>query len=249
MSRYTLIIASVILSACVAFAQETRTGAAASATTSTSAATNGKAVNLESGTRLVAQLQNTLDVRQAKVGDQVILKTTDAIKSNGRTVAGKGARLIGHVTDVSRKGKAGGESSLSLVFDRLENGSLDIPISATITSVTRMAGHTTVGDDSLGSEAGMRSSGTARSSSRQSSNGGVLGGVTGTVGGVLNSTTQTAGDVVGSTTGAVGGTVNGVTRSVGGFAFQSQPMLLLKAARRFRSRAIICGLRKARLST
>src|SRR5437764_11840587 len=70
MSRYTLTIALVILSACAALAQDSRTGAAATATNSTSTAANGKAINLESGTRLAAQLQNTLDVRKAKVGDQ-----------------------------------------------------------------------------------------------------------------------------------------------------------------------------------
>lgn len=216
MSRYTLTIALVILSACAALAQDSRTGAKATAASSTAASANGKAINLESGTRLAAQLQNTLDVRKAKVGDQVVLKTTEAIKSQGRTVVGKGARLIGHVTNVSQKGSAKGESSLSLVFDKLENGSLDVPINATITSVTRAVTHANVGNDDLSSDTGVQSRSTARSSSRQSSSGGVLGGVTGTVGGVLNSTTQTAGDVVGGTTNAVGSTVNGVTRNVGG---------------------------------
>jgi hypothetical protein len=216
MSRYTLTIALVVLSACAAFAQDSRTNAAATATNSTTAASDGKAINLESGTRLAAQLQNTLDVHKAKVGDQVVLKTTEAIKSQGRTVVGRGARLIGHVTNVSQKGEGRGESSLSLVFDRLENGSLNVPINATITSVARAVTHANAVNDDLSSDMGARSTTTTRSSSRQSSNGGVLGGVTGTVGGVLNSTTQTAGDAVGGTTGAVGGTVNGVTRSVGG---------------------------------
>src|SRR5438128_3644455 len=130
MSRYTLTIALVVLSACAAFAQDSRTNAAATATNSTTAASNGKAINLESGTQLAAQLQNTLDVRKAKVGDQVVLKTTQAIKSNGRTVVGKGARLIGHVTDVSQKSSVNGTSSVGLVFNRLESGSLSTPISA-----------------------------------------------------------------------------------------------------------------------
>jgi hypothetical protein len=218
MSRYTLTIALVILSACVALAQDSRTGAAANVTNSTTASANGKAINLESGTRLAAQLQNTLDVRKAKVGDQVVLKTTEAIKSQGRTVVGKGARLIGHVTSVGQKGKAGGESSLSLVFDKLESGALAVPINATITSVTRAVTHANVGNDDLSSDTGVRATTTARTSSRQSSgsNGGLLGGVTGTVGNVVNSTTQTAGDVVGGTTNAAGSTVNGVARSVGG---------------------------------
>jgi hypothetical protein len=217
MNRYILTIALVILSACAISAQQTRTRTSASATNATKAAANGKAINLESGTRLAAQLQNTLDVRKAKVGDQVVLKTTEAIKANGRTVVNKGARLIGHVTEVSQKSSASGESSLGLVFDRLESGSLAVPVSATITSITRAATRTTASDEGMSSDTGARSTSSARTSSGQSSGGGgLLGGVTNTAGGVLNTTTQTAGNVVGGTTGAVGQTVGNVTRNVGG---------------------------------
>jgi hypothetical protein len=218
MNRYIVTIALVILSTIAISAQQTSTGTATSATSAASAATNGKAINLQSGTRLAAQLQSTLDARKAKVGDQVVLKTTEAIKSNGRTVVNKGARLIGHVTEVSQKSSANNASSIGLVFDRLESGSLETPISATITSITRATSSARVNNDGLDSDMGARSTSSASTSSRQSSNGGggLLGGVTGTATGVLNSTTQTAGNVVGGTTGAVGDTVGGVTQSVGG---------------------------------
>jgi hypothetical protein len=217
MSRHILTIALVIVCASAALAQQTQTSTAASAASKTSASAGGQAVDLQSGTRLAAQLQNTLDVSRAKVGDQVVLKTTEAIKSQGRTVVGKGARLIGHVTEVSQKTRVGGESSIGLVFDRLESGSLDTPINATITSITRAATRARVDDEGISAGTSARSTSSGRASSRQSGgNGGLLGGVTGTVGGVVNSTTQTAGDVVGGTTGAVGETVGGVTQSVGG---------------------------------
>jgi hypothetical protein len=212
MSRYILAIALMLLTAGAVFGQETTTSAAST----TSAAANGKTVNLQSGTRLAAQLQNTLDVRQAKVGDQVVLKTTEAIKSNGRTVINKGARLIGHVSEVRQKTRANGESSIRLVFDRLESGSLETPVNATITSITQVATRARMGDEGVSSDTRARSNTSARTSQRQSSNGGLLGGVTNTVGNVVNSTTQTAGDVVGGTTGAVGETVGGVTEDVGG---------------------------------
>jgi hypothetical protein len=214
MSKYITTIVLVILSACAVFAQETNTSASASSANNATA--QGRAANLQSGTRLAAQLQNTLDVRKAKVGDQVVLKTTEAIKANGRTIVNKGARLIGHITEVSQKTRASGESSIGLVFDRLESGSLDTPINATITSVTQAATRARVNNEGISSDSRARSSSTARTSSRQSSNGGLLGGVAGTVGSVVNTTTQTAGDVVGGTTDAVGGTVGGVTEGVGG---------------------------------
>ena len=211
--RYILAIALLILSSGAALAQET--SGSASATGATSSSVSGKAINLQSGTRVTAQLQNTLDVRKARVGDQVVLKTTEAIKANGRTVVNKGARLIGRVTEVSQRTRANGESSIGIVFDQLESGSLETPINATITSVTQAATRARVNNEGLSSDTRARSTGTAGSSSR-SSNGGLLGGVGGAVGGVLNTTTRTAGEVVGGTTGAVGGTVNDVTESVGG---------------------------------
>jgi hypothetical protein len=217
MSRYILAIALVSLFSGAAFAQEGRANGSASVTSDTSARASSKAVNLQSGTRVAAELQNTLDVRKTKVGDQVVLKTTEAIKSQGRTIVNKGARLVGHVTRISRKAGAGGESSISLVFDQLTGGSLETPINATITSITRAATRARASEEGPGSDSRARSNTIARSSSRTSSgNGGLLGGVGGTVGGVLNTTTQTAGDVVGGTTGAVGGTVNGVASGVGG---------------------------------
>jgi hypothetical protein len=213
MSKYTLTVALVLLlSAGATFAQETTTSASGAAST----AVNGQAGNLQAGTRLAAQLQNTLDVRNARVGDEVVLKTTEAIKSNGRTIVNKGARLIGRVTDITQKTRANGESRIGLLFDRLESGSLDAPINATITSITQAATRTRVNDEDINSDARARSNTSSRTSSRQPSNGGLLGGVTGTVGNVLGSTTQTAGDVVGGTTGAVGETVGGVTQGVGG---------------------------------
>jgi hypothetical protein len=217
MNRYIFAIALVVLSSGAISAQEGRTNGSAQVANDTSARANGKAINLQSGTRVAAELQNTLDVRNARVGDKVVLKTTEAIKANGRTIVNKGARLIGQVTEVSQKARSNGESSIGLVFNQLESGSLEAPINATITSVTRATTRARAGDDGLAAEGRARTSGSARSSSRSTSgNGGLLGGVGGTVGGVLNTTTQTAGDVVGGTTGAVGGTVNDVTHSVSG---------------------------------
>jgi len=209
MSRYVLTIALVILSACAALAQEARTSASTNASASA-----GEAVSLQSGTRIMAQLQSTLDARKARVGDEVLLKTTEAVKSEGRTVVKKGARLVGHVTEVRHSAGAAGESIIGLVFDRLESGALDVPISATITSVTQANARARMHDRDVEAETRARSNTSARTSSRQTS-GGLLGGVAGTVGGVVNTTTTAAGDVVGGAGTAVGETVGGVAEGVG----------------------------------
>jgi hypothetical protein len=215
MKRTILALAITLLCGLTAYSQRAETRASGQSNNEISATANkaGRNIDLKSGTRLAAELQNTVDVRKARVGDEVVLKTTQAIKSEGRTVVGRGARLIGHVSEVEQKTKANGQSRVGLIFDRLEKGSLQFPIAATITSITSGRTTTRAGDDDqFGSEASSTTSASARSSASQSSSGGLLGGVTSTVGGVTN----TAGGVVNSTTNAVGTTVTSTTNSVGG---------------------------------
>lgn len=204
--------------ALVANAQQKESTASGQANvqTATTASQSGKRVNLESGTRVTGQLQNTIDARHTKVGDQVVLKTTQAIKSEGRTIVGKGSRLVGHVTEVAQKGKDNGQSRIGILFDRLEQGSLQTPIAATITSVVSGSANVHANNDDLFATDTM-ASGSARSTSStrsSGSNGSLLGGV----GGVVNSTTSTVGSAVGGTTSAVGATVNSTTNAVGSTA-------------------------------
>ena len=168
------------------------------------------AASLSAVSNVQAQLQNTLDVKNARVGDEVILKTTQAIKRNGQVVVAKGSQLIGHVTEVQQRAKNGTPSRLGLVFDSLKNGGTVTPISASILSITNAAAAASAGDALDSGLSGSSSTGT-RTSSGGSGGGGLLGGVTNTVGGVLNSTSQTVGGV----TDTVGQTVGGATSTVG----------------------------------
>jgi hypothetical protein len=213
MKRSILALSLSLACALVANAQaQTRATGEASSQTSAAVSQANKNINLESGTRLSGELQNTIDVRKAKVGDQVVLKTTQAIKSHGRTVVPRGARLVGHVTEVAQKTKGNGESHIGILFDRLERGSLELPISATISSITSGRASARANNEDL-FETSASSSGSARSSGSASSSSG--GGVLGGVGNVLNSTTSTTGNVVAGTTSAVGSTVNSTTNAVG----------------------------------
>ncbi|HYH85707.1 MAG TPA: hypothetical protein VEX60_09500 [Pyrinomonadaceae bacterium] len=209
-------LASVLALAAAAglsFAQ-TQSNTRAGADHSTSVSKQGKQLDIASGTSLTAELQNTLDVSKARVGDKVILKTTEAIKSNGETIAKRGSRLVGHVAEVTKRGKSSAASSVTIIFDQLESGSLSTPISATIDSITQVAGRARVGDDGASADASGRSSTSARSTS-SSSSGGLLGGVTGAVGSTVGGVAGAAGDVVGSTTDTVGGTVRGAGQTLG----------------------------------
>lgn len=205
------------------FAQQSQTRASGEAATQTSAAASnaGKTITLYSGTRLAGDLQNTIDVRKAKVGDQVVLKTTQAIKSGGHTVVKKGSRLIGHITEVAQRSRENGASRVGILFDRLEQGALEIPIIANVSSVTSATTNANASGDGFGSSAG--AGGSINSSSSARSAGGGNSGLLGGVGSVVGSSASTVGGVVGGATSAVGSTVDslgnttsGVGRSLGG---------------------------------
>jgi hypothetical protein len=178
-------------------------------------ADSGDRVSLMSGTNLDAQLQKTIDVNNAKVGDEVILKVTKSIKQNGEVVIPKGTELVGRVTEVQRRTKQNSTSKLGMLFDRIQGRDLSAPFSASIVSITNVAAQTAVGDSLMADTSG--SSQTSGGVSRGSSGGGLLGGVGSTVGGLVNTTTQTVGTVTntaaqtaGTATGTVGRTLNGI---------------------------------------
>jgi hypothetical protein len=210
--------AVILLVTCstVVLAQEAQTRTGATARSEVSASAN-KNVQFQSGTHVRGELQNAIDVRNAKVGDRVVLKTTEAIKSEGRKVINKGAKLFGHVTEVTRKTKPNSESRIAILFDTIEDGSLAFPITATINSINRGRSNTRLDDDN-----GFRSESDARATSNASvqaapasGGGGLVGSVTNTVGGAVNSSTAAASSVVGGTTAASNSAVSTTGNVVG----------------------------------
>jgi hypothetical protein len=215
MKRLSLIVLTIAVSATLGLAQKSRTNGNASASNDTSVSKQGRQVNLASNTALAAQLENSLDARHAKVGDRVALRTTQAVKQNGETVIPKGARLLGRVTEVQQRTKSSGESRLGVAFDRLQKGALDMPITASIVSITQTRSQASAANSSMDSDVMSSSSARSSSSAQRSGNGGLLGGVGNTVGGVVNTTTSTVGNVAGETTNAVGSTVGATTTTAG----------------------------------
>jgi hypothetical protein len=212
MNRLLAAVTISLICSCAIFAQ-TAKGKISSKSTA-SANEKGGALDIQSGTRLAAQLESTLDTRKAKAGDQVVLKTSEAIKSRGKTVVKKGALLVGRVTDVQRRTGDSSESRVGLAFDHLQSGSLQFPVSATVTSISRAAAGAKLGDEGLSSDTTSSTAATV-GSSRSGGSGGLLGGVTNTVGGVVDTTTRTTGSMVGDTTRTVGNAGDGLGRSLG----------------------------------
>jgi hypothetical protein len=186
-----------------------QSNASTAGSASSSAASQVGEVMLASNAAVTAQLQNSLDVKKARVGDEVLLRTTRAVKQNGKTVIEKGATLVGRVTEVSRKAKGTAGSSISAVFDRLRQNGSEMPVTAFITSVVQTSANASgTSDDAWASTAASSNS----SAGASTGGGGLLGGVTSTVGGVANTATGALGGV----TGTAGSATGGVTRVVSG---------------------------------
>lgn len=210
MRNVVLTLGITLLLSLTAFAQDKQTGGGSAEPEKAS-----KAVSLESGTQIAAQLQQTLNVEKSKVGDTVVLKTTSAVKQNGEVIVPKGAKLLGKVTEVQKREKGMAASRIGVLFDTLKQGDMSMPISASIVSITRAAAETSAnipGTDVAGSSSASSSTRT----SSTASGGGLLGGVGSTVGGVLNTTTETVGGVANTAGNTLGGTANSLGGAISG---------------------------------
>src|SRR5260370_29399348 len=110
---------------CVSAAAQSQTGAQSSSQASvqagqTQAQTSGNASasaqngqangSLATGTAFNAALSSPIDSKKCKPGDPVNAHSTEAVKSEGKTVIPKGSKLVGHVTQASARGKGESES-------------------------------------------------------------------------------------------------------------------------------------------
>ncbi|HYW73836.1 MAG TPA: hypothetical protein VE961_22630 [Pyrinomonadaceae bacterium] len=221
MQKFFLAILLIVAASGIIAAQKNSDGIDTGAGNRTAAQKQGKQIDLQSGTELSAQLQGPLDARHARVGDRVILKTSDVIKQDGHVIIPKGTQLIGRVTDVQPQTRDTVESRIGLVFDEIRSGTNEIPITASILSITQ-ARNDTLAINSTGEGDSMtQAATTARTSSgpRTSNGVGLLGSAGNTVGGVVNNTTATAGNVAATTNSAVGSTVGATantTETLGG---------------------------------
>lgn len=187
-----------------------KTQAQASGSTSTSSsasAQNGEAnASLASGSAFNAALSSPVDSKKCKAGDPVNAKTTEAAKSDGKTVIPKGSKLVGHVTQASTRSKDESESALGIVFDKaiLKNGQV-IPLNVTIQALASAENSASVGGAELDTMGG---AGATAAGSGMSGGRGALGGVTSTAGGATGTVTNTAANVGGAAGGAVHSTAN-----------------------------------------
>ena len=101
------------------------------------------------------RLLRTLDAKSARMGEPVVLKTTEKIRTANGMVIPKGSRLLGHVTEVQAHNKEHQNSLMGIEFDRaeLKNGQ-SFAIHSMIESVSQpaslLAEQTMQGEDAFG---------------------------------------------------------------------------------------------------
>ena len=204
-------------------AGQTQAQASTNASASVSAsAQNGQANgSLASGTTFNAALSSPIDSKKSKPGDAVNAHTTEAVKSEGKTLIPRGAKLVGHVTQASARAKGESESALGIVFDKaiLKNGQ-EIPLSVGIQAIAAAQGDASAAGADLDAFGG---AGASPAGSGAAGGRGALGGVTSAAGGAAGAVTNTAANVGGVAGGAAntaanaGGSVAGASKgAVGG---------------------------------
>jgi hypothetical protein len=186
----------------------------AMAAQSTNVSNNGAQAatsQLKSGSAIHATLEKPVDARKNKRGDEVVAKTSEDVKSDGKVVIPRGSKIVGHVTEVKAREKGHAESAVSVVFDHavLKDGR-HIPLSLAVQAVG--SGAVAPVENSLISpeevDATGSVSGTASSMSRIG--GGAVGGVRSTTGSLVN----TAGRVGGPAVNTANGTGVGASSSL-----------------------------------
>jgi hypothetical protein len=179
---------------------------------------------LSSGTTLNAELSHSLDAKTCKPGDQVTAKLTQDVKSDGKMVAPKGSKLMGHVTEAKARSKDSADSSLGIVFDKavLKSGQ-ELAFNGAVQAIAPPvnAGLSAAGDESSSISApGPSGGGGARRSG--GGGGGLLGGATSTVTGATSTATGAVGGAAGSVASTTTGAVSGTTTLAGGLTAQGR---------------------------
>jgi hypothetical protein len=83
-----------------------------------------------------AVLMDSLEAKKATVGEQLILRTASDVVVNGELVIPTGSDILGHITDVTSKGRDGTQSAMALVIEKaVKKNGAEILVQAIIAAV------------------------------------------------------------------------------------------------------------------
>lgn len=69
---------------------------------------------------IAARLSKPIDSREAKAGDKIVAKTATPVRLSNGTLIPSGTNILGHLTEATAASKANVQSSLGMVFDRIQ---------------------------------------------------------------------------------------------------------------------------------
>lgn len=176
----------------------------------------GAASQLQSGNTIHASLVKPVDARKNRPGDQVVAKTTEDVKSDGKVVIPRGSRIVGHVTEAKAHEKGQAESALGIAFDHavLKDGTqvpLFLALQAVGSSATSVGGQ--ADDESLMSSGGAARSMSGTASGAARTGGGLVSGVGSTTGALVNTGTNVGGSAEHTASGLGAGTSSSLSSS------------------------------------
>lgn len=95
---------------------------------------------IPAGTVIPVMLQTTLDAGKAKVGKKIAARVMQDVPLSSQTRIRAGAKLVGHVMEVTRPGPTSGSrgSRIVISFDRLMIGDAEIPVTTSLRSLASM---------------------------------------------------------------------------------------------------------------
>ena len=98
-----------------------------------------ESIQLSAGSTIPVMLEKSVDARKNKAGDEVIARTTENVKSEGRVVIPKGSKIVGHVTVTEAKARTKKEESESVVGIAFDHAALkdgrEIPLALEIQAI------------------------------------------------------------------------------------------------------------------
>jgi len=176
------------------------------------------AASAAEATSVSAELTKKLDTKNAKVGDEVLARTTKTATLADGTKLPRGTKLIGKVTEVQARSRAEKTSHIAFALDHaVMRDGREVPVHAVLTSVTGASALAGSNDDLSASSpmGGVAGGGNAQGVVRAPGGGGLLGGVGSPVGGVMGGAANTVGEAGGAVRSGAGSVMN-ETQAAGG---------------------------------
>lgn len=160
---------------------------------------------------VTGELQGKLNSATAKVGDRVVLKTTEKVVTADGTVIPRGTRLVGHITQVQARDATHSYAQLAIAFDHAElKSGQSIAIFTLLRGVNPSPGVTTINPmnsdgpmNGMGDSTGggtMAGGGGTTGSGRGGRGGGQQSGIVGSAVERTSATTTPVGDRTGANT-------------------------------------------------